>query len=456
MPVPETIVSLDPCVARNHRWPTREQRYTTGRVLVAIVITSLVFRLGSATFQGDTIETLPGVYDQVSYDALAMQVIGGHGFSFAKDWWPATSAGQPTAHWSFLYTLYLAFIYSVFGHHPIAARLVQATVAGVVHPWLTWRIGNRLFGTPFGATAAALASVYAYFVFYAGALMTETFFILAILAAFDLATAIRQRRKGRLRHWVFMGLAVGSAVLLRQVFLIFVPLLFGWILWPQSGDAPGTTRQRARGVLIAAMVLSAMVLPWTLRNYAVFGRFVLLNTNAGYAMFWANHPIHGTTFIPVLPEPQRSYRELIPPEWLALDEAELDQKLLKEGFRFVREDPGRYLLLSLSRLWEYWRFWPSSQSGLASNLSRVFSIGLLFPFMSFGLWHAARLRRRDDVRRNLILAYLFVGVYSLIHVLSWTLPRYRLPIDAVLVIFAAAGILRFGSRFFSLHTQQTQ
>ena len=27
-----------------------------------------------------------------------------------------------------------------------------------------------------------------------------------------------------------------------------------------------------------------MILPWTVRNYQAFGRFVLLNTNAGYCV----------------------------------------------------------------------------------------------------------------------------------------------------------------------------
>ena len=35
---------------------------------------------------------------------------------------------------------------------------------------------------------------------------------------------------------------------------------------------------------------------------------------------------------------------------------------------------------------------------------------------------------------------LFVGIYSLIHLFSWALIRYRLPIDAVLLIFAGLGL----------------
>ena len=44
--------------------------------------------------------------------------------------------------------------------------------------------------------------------------------------------------------------------------------------------------------------------------------------------------------------------------------------------------------------------------------------------------------------------------YAAIHILSWTQIRYRLPVDAVLVIFGALGLvevafllLKLGSRF---------
>ena len=44
------------------------------------------------------------------------------------------------------------------------------------------------------------------------------------------------------------------------------------------------------------------------------------------------------------------------------------------------------------------------------------------------------------------LLYLFIAVYTVIHLLSWALIRYRLPVDAVLIIFAAYGLTNLGRR----------
>jgi hypothetical protein len=41
---------------------------------------------------------------------------------------------------------------------------------------------------------------------------------------------------------------------------------------------------------------------------------------------------------------------------------------------------------------------------------------------------------------------LFASIYTLIHLLSWALIRYRLPVDAVLLIFAALALVDIAQR----------
>lgn len=189
-------------------------------------------------------------------------------------------------------------------------------------------------------------------------------------------------------------------------------------------------------LLTATVILLAAIAPWTVRNYLAFNRFVLLNTNAGFAFYWSNHPIHGQNYPADLPD-WDAYIQLIPPELLSLNEAEMDQALLKRGFGFIRDDPLRYLVLSISRLDEYFMFWPSSESSLISNLSRVFSFGLLWPLMAYGLIAHAR----RSFSSEFLILYLFILIYTVIHLLSWALIRYRLPVDAVLIIFASATLV---------------
>ncbi len=436
---------------------------SVGQLLAVIALVAVLLRVASAFYQGDTVNVLPGVFDEVSYDGLARRVLGGHGFTFAQDHWPATKAGEPTAHWSFLYTLYLAGVYALFGPHPLAARLIQAVLSGLLQSWLAWQIGRRVFGQAAGLIAAALSAGYIYFFYYAGALVTESFYMVAILWALDAALRLGDRLAaghrdqppaGNARLWLELGAAVAVAGLLRQVFLLFVPFLYLWLAW-RGLVGPGGWGRRAWapgllvGFLLATAVVVAAIAPWTIRNARAFGIFVPLNTNAGYAFYWGNHPVYGTRFQGILPADGPSYVDLLPRELASLNEAELDQVLLRRGIGFVLADPWRYVLLSLSRAQEYFKFWPSAESSTISNLSRVASFGLLLPFMLVGLTLAlGRLIRRNDPQQGpaVLLLGLFIGVYTGVHLLTWTLIRYRLPVDSVLLFFAALALVELAAR----------
>ncbi len=419
------------------------------KLISTVLAISVVAKLGSALVQGNGVDTLPGVYDQISYHTLALRVLQGHGFTFGSNWWPATAAGAPTAHWSYLYVLYLTAVYFVFGPSPLAARAIQAVVAGILQPLLAWRITRRVLGDRVAAVAALLISVYGYFVYYAGALVTETFYIVAILWIIDTATALgaaTSARRGQSRPWIWLGAASGIAILLRQVVIFAVPLVLVWTLWRVFAREKGlprfsVTHLFARGA-IPVLIVAGFILPWTIRNYEAFGRFVLLNTNAGFAFFWGNHPLHKTHFIPIIGAgPQ--YGALIPTELRGLNEAELDRRLLQRGVGFVVDEPSRFAWLSLSRVKEYFKFWPTRESALISNLVRVFSFGIYLPLFITGLVVAAS-RFRSRVEQDtpaLLLMLLLASLYTGIHLLSWTLVRYRLPVDALMMPFGALGLV---------------
>ena len=440
-------------------------------ILIAILALSVLLRVGVALYLGNGIEeTRGGTFDQMSYDMLAQRVTEGHGFSFAVNSWPYARANQPTAFWSYLYTLYLAAVYALFGHYPLIARLIQAVAVGLLMPWLIYRIGRRAFGTRVGLIAAALAAVYFYFVHYAASLMSEAFYIVGILWTVDAGmrlaeslTGVRPPTTGRVvRLGLELGVAMAVTLLLRQVVIGFFAVLVLWLLWL-------AVRNKALRPALAALAASALVFlllisPFVVRNYRVFGELAMPNTNAGFTFFWSNHPIYGTRFEAALsPSHGVSYQELIPPELRDLNEARLDRALLARGLQFVRDDPGRYLLLSLSRIPVFFQFWPTPNSTLLeqclapAQFRPVPALHALWPGpghprrasgRSIALVAGARkdaadpsLRSRTDLRlAYLVLFLLFIVVYTAIHLASWANVRYRLPVDAFLILFAAYGL----------------
>lgn len=417
----------------------------TSKYLIAILVLSVVIRLAVALYLGDEIDAPESLTDQRSYDALGARLISGHGFSFERDWYPFTPADTPTAHWSFLYSLFVAGVYGLFGVHPLAARVVQAVVGGILLPWMVYRLAKTIFdpdavndpriAEAVPLLAALIAALYAYFVLYAATLMTETLYIICVLWSLErgitLEAKIRTRAPVR-ALWpvaLSLGLALGLGTLFRQSLLPWVPVLFIYLLWVAWRMGHFRTAVLLLGTI--ALILFAFIMPWTVRNYFVYDDLLLLNSNTGFAMYSAQHPMHGTSFREFDAAP-------LPNDLWGRSESELDKELLKKGIQFVLAEPGRYLLLSLSRFRAFFEFWPTLDTTLLHNVGRTGSFGVFLPFIVLGVIIAAR---RPPIRARSILLFLFALSYTVLHVLTWAMVRYRLPVDAVLIPFAALAIV---------------
>ncbi len=437
--------------------------------LLVILVVSVVCRVAVAFYLGDTVPTNT---DETSYSALGMRLATGHGYSFDRGWYPFTPADAPTSHWSFLYSAVVAGIYLLFGPHPLAARLVGAVTGGLLTPWLVLRLARRLFPgrSDVHLVSAACAAIYLYFVLYAAMIMTETLYIAALLWSLERALALavsyrepcaqRERRSVRIAIGLELGAALGGATLLRQSILPWTLVLFAWLLWSNlrarrtsPGPAGSGWVSAVSPLVTAGVVMVLCVLPFTVRNYRAYGQFLLLNSNAGYAMYAAQHPMHGTSF--------REYTAAPLPEDLigsGLNEAQWDRELLQRGIGFVLADPIRYLRLSLSRVADYFEFWPTADTSLLHNVGRVGSIGVFLPFMAWGIWRTVRSTWRLCGRRlaafaetPVFLVAAFMVIYALMHIFTWAMGRYRLPVDAVALPFAAVALLRLASRITAAH-----
>jgi len=424
--------------------------------LIAILALSVFLRVAVALYFGNVVDAPELLTDQRSYHALGARLVSGHGFSFAENWYPFTSAEAPTAHWSFLYSLLVAGVYAVSGVHPLAVRLVQAVVGGLLLPWLVYRLARTLFSNStqdneaqaetIALIAAFIAAIYAYFILYAATLMTETLFLITLLWSLERSLVLAGRLRAdvsmpaaapRRSFWTLglaLGLSLGLATLLRQSILPWVPVLFLYLLW--LAWRSGRLRTAVRTLGLAGLILVAFVVPWTVRNYLVYDGFLLLNSNAGYAMYSAQHPMHGTRFREFDAAP-------VPDAYWGRPEPEMDRALMRQGIQFVLDDPGRYLLLSLSRIRAFFEFWPTPNTSLLHNVGRTGSFGLFLPFMIYGL--ALAVRRPHFVRRNALL-FLFAAFYAVLHVLTWAMVRYRLPVDVALIPFAALAVTDLAQR----------
>jgi len=190
--------------------------------------------------------------------------------------------------------------------------------------------------------------------------MTESFYIMGVMWILDCALRIAATNglpysegipDATFRtwsRWLELGLAISLTAMLRQVILLFIPFLVLWFWWlryrqvkrdPQAKAHAlrSSLKQTVQGTVLSFVVILILIAPISAFNYHQFHRFVLLNTNAGYAFYLSNHPSYGNRYEPMLSNIE--FRNLIPSDIRWMDEAALDQELLKLGFGFVLTDP---------------------------------------------------------------------------------------------------------------------
>jgi 4-amino-4-deoxy-L-arabinose transferase-like glycosyltransferase len=386
-----------------------------------ILLVALVLRMAAALVLGNTVRGLSGAQDEITYSMLGHRFVQGFGLTFPENWYPWIKANTEQAYFSDAISYYLAAIYALFGYQPLAARVVTGLIS-TASVGLIYLLGARLFGKTVGLVAAGIAAVYAYLIYYGVTLVTEPLFILALLVTMLITYSILDRPS--LGKWLALGVTLALAVLLRMAVIFFVMTLLVWLAW--------RVKQRRWQVLIPLVVIVLAIIPFTIQNYQMFGRFMLLEANFGHVFWNGNHPDSLGNFHPYRVFP-------IPPEVLALDnDVDITNELLRRGIQNVINDPGLFVMLTITRLREFFLFWPTAESDTLANLLRVFSFGLMWPFAVAGLW----LSRRQW--RDLLPIYIFMLMHTGVYAVTWTMVRYRVPLDAFLIPFAAvAGVQLF-------------
>jgi 4-amino-4-deoxy-L-arabinose transferase-like glycosyltransferase len=251
-------------------------------VYALLLLTALSFRVAVARFlPNDTPD------DGKLYAQLARNVLEQHVYSIESE--PPYS---PTLIRLPGYPLFLAGVYSVFGHTDNGAvRIVQAvidtaTCALIALVAFLWEPDEKRKRRS-SICALALAAVCPFTAIYVATILTETitmFLAVAMVLTATLALKTKNQKKG-LGLWLATGLIAGTAVLFRPdagLFALAIGLtLVGAVLCRVSELKLSSWRldliyRSARASYLGAvfsLAFCVVLVPWAARNYRVFHLF---------------------------------------------------------------------------------------------------------------------------------------------------------------------------------------
>jgi hypothetical protein len=361
--------------------------------------------------------------DDVEFNRLALHVARGDGY--------ADDRGVPTSFRAPCWPLLLAVFYAAFGpSYPLVYLLLCGL--GALACVLTYALARELLAEGLARLAGILAAVYLPHAYFSCSFLSEGLFAsLLTLGVWLFVHHLLRPSPGLL---ALSGLVLGAATLTRPFALLHLPILAGVL-------AVGGRRQR-RAVALQTLVFTASfavcTVPWTVRNYRVHGRFVLVATNGGSTFYGGNNGrvvrevrLFGN-WVSTTELPFRDRIEATP------DEASHDKMEWRLGLDWLREHAGCVPLLVVLKTARLCLWLPDFDGGCGLFFAvRVAGYAPFLVLLACGAWACLRdrscrgtpwLALHGTLLATLLTAWIF-----------WGSPRFRDANVGILMIYAALG-----------------
>ena len=410
---------------------------------------------------------------QDGYYEIAENLLQGQGYSRSPGApYTADSVRTPLFPFFILAILYLTGSYK-------AVLILQAVVGSFI-PLFGKRIATMLFKNRRVAIATGVVlAVEPHSAWLSNMLFTETVFTFFFLAGCVFFLTYLQNQKHNSLAWASLLFALAMLTRPTIHFLLFFFALL--ILWAGRQDL----KRAARNILIMFAVIFAMLLPWLFRNYLVFGKAVLSTQSSlvlyanfvpsiialddgisfaeGRKKFWA---LLGTDSVEeILPGTMNRYDEVMIAE-IPKHPVGIVKSLWMTFYTFFTHDGLRSVLahhglfpderakeLTKAKIFQNPMLVFSSPALIAIAVARaLWALASLLSFFGLYLFIKEKLKRENTVNALLPAIFMAGTVFYFLAVSAVAGlgidARFRVPVNAFIIMFAMYFLLRLKRRFF--------
>jgi len=287
--------------------------------------------------------------------------------------------------------------------------------------WLLYAITLRIYRDETIALAAGLfCAVWPHFVFFAAVGLTETLYIALLLAGLLCCYE---------RRFVLGSAFFVLSVLTRPAIDYLAPLLIVLFSAAVHREPFAAVAKRVATYLV---VYIALMSPWWAHNYARYGEFVHLNLAGGMVLYTGNNPLNasggGITGKDVDFTPFAQFK----------DPVRRDAAMRDAAVDYIKAHPSHFLAMMPVKFARLWRPWPYTGEYQSASIVAVSVISAV-PIFLLALTGLALTLVRHFARLLPCIAY--AGYLTAVHVVTIGSVRYRVPIEPVVLILAAAGLV---------------
>ena len=238
--------------------------------------------------------------------------------------------------------------------------------------------------------------------------------------------------------WTGYGALWAVGVLINPSMLSVFPFLLGWVIWEARRDGARWIKLGAATVLVFAIGL----VPWTVRNYRVFGKVIVLRSNFGLELWLGNNPAVPDSWSP-WKHPNDDAQEAL--KYQRMGEIAYMAEKQQLAIAFMRAHPADTVRFIFHRFVDNWiavsdsplDSW--SYSPLYVKLFVVLNISLSL-FTLLGALFAYRAKHPHAFPYAMVLL-----IFPLIFYFTHASLRYRFPMDPIMMVLSAYGIAQMAA-----------
>ncbi|OGL41713.1 MAG: hypothetical protein A2161_18045 [Candidatus Schekmanbacteria bacterium RBG_13_48_7] len=283
---------------------------------------------------------------------------------------------------------------------------------------------------------------YPLFLFYESQLLNATI-LTALLICLILLIYKNNKSPTKLLS-AMIGITLGIMIIGRGTYIFYLPVILVFSYIKISADK----RIKLVGIILLSTV--AILLPVTIRNYAVTKRIVFLTTNSGINFFIGNNPLSEGGYVmldSVDPDKDPSGKNFAESSLKrSLNEKEISEFWRNLALKEIRKYPGHYILLYLKKILLFFSGYEIPQIENSyyyrDNITHVLKyLPVTFPFIAplAVLGMIVGFRKRGD----LLLLKILLITHALSMSIFFVSSRYRLPVIPIFIVFAAYICERF-------------
>lgn len=355
--------------------------------------------------------------DAKAYDSIALSLVQGTGYTETTNPLPDSAIGRLGPGYEF----FLAAIYWVFGHKIWLIWIIQS-ILHTASAFIVYCLIRRLNFSGNAEKYAALgAGFYIFFIDlleFPAMLLTETLYLFLVLSGIYFALSMWEGPA--LKNVLATSALFTIALLVRPPITILMLVVFGFLM----------TRRLWRYATIFAITAVIMLMPWTIRNYLKYDRFIVTSAILGYDVWVGNSP--ESKYIGELTATEEIDRYTAEEGLFAANE-----RGTREVLNLALRDPWEFIKLQFTKTSIYFSaarpaaFW-FHLSGTSQLLTIIFSSTFAFVIFVFGLSGLCMyIKRRDLISRMFVLATLAAPA-GIIWIVAET--RYRYQIYPMMII----------------------